>query len=395
MNRKTAWLGAVVLAFLALLAGQAASAEKEAAMTTNPAWKNGPPADASYFPIAVWLQDPKNAPRYKAAGINLFVGLWKGPTEEQLKALTDAGMPVICDQNEVALKHKDDPIIVAWMHGDEPDNAQALPSGKGYGPPIKPEKIVADYEEIRKKDSTRPVMLNLGQGVAWDNWHGRGVRSRHPEDYPEYIKGGDIVSFDIYPVAHDKPEVKGKLWYVAQGVERLVKWSEGKKIIWNCVECTRIGASTKATPEQVRSEVWMALIHGSKGLIYFVHEWKPKFCEWALLEDPPMLEAVTALNKQIKELAPVLNSATVEKGVTVESSNAEVPVATMVKKHGGATYLFAVAMREGETKATFALAGLPAQAKAEVLGENRSVDVKDGSFQDAFKAYGVHLYRLQ
>ena len=27
----------------------------------------------------------------------------------------------------------------------------------------------------------------------------------------------------------------------------------------------------------------MSLIHGSMGLIYFVHEWKPKFNEWALL----------------------------------------------------------------------------------------------------------------
>src|SRR5262245_2988385 len=33
-------------------------------------WKNGLPSDEGYFPIAVWVQDPKNAPRYKAAGIN-------------------------------------------------------------------------------------------------------------------------------------------------------------------------------------------------------------------------------------------------------------------------------------------------------------------------------------
>src|ERR1044071_3172543 len=32
------------------------------------------------FPIAVWLQSPSNAARYQAAGVNLYVGLWKGPT---------------------------------------------------------------------------------------------------------------------------------------------------------------------------------------------------------------------------------------------------------------------------------------------------------------------------
>ena len=51
----------------------------------------------------------------------------------------------------------------------------------------------------------------------------------------------------------------------------------------------------EATPEQVRTEVWMALIHGAKGLVYFVHQFKPRFKEAALLDDPPMLAAVTAL----------------------------------------------------------------------------------------------------
>ena len=52
----------------------------------------------------------------------------------------------------------------------------------------------------------------------------------------------------------------------------------------------------------------MALVHGSRGLIYFVHQFKPKFNEHALLDDPEMLAAVTAVNRQIRELAPVLNS---------------------------------------------------------------------------------------
>src|SRR5580765_3572749 len=152
-------------------------------------WTNGLPADPSFFPIAVWLQSPVNALRYKSAGINLYVGLWRGPTVDQLAMLKEAGMSVICEQNATALKNKDNPIIVGWMHGDEPDNAQSLGQGKGYGPPIPPDTIVRDYQRIKLADSSRPVMLNLGQGVAWDNYIGRGVRRRHPEDYPKYIEG--------------------------------------------------------------------------------------------------------------------------------------------------------------------------------------------------------------
>ena len=41
-------------------------------------------ADPDVFPIAVWLQSPARAADYKAIGINLYVGLWRGPTEAQL-----------------------------------------------------------------------------------------------------------------------------------------------------------------------------------------------------------------------------------------------------------------------------------------------------------------------
>jgi hypothetical protein len=323
------------------------------------------------------------------------VGLWKGPTEAQLAALKKAGLHVICDQNEVALRQRNDPTIIAWMHGDEPDNAQSLGEDRGWGPPIPPEKIVEDYRKLRAADPSRPVLLNLGQGVAWDRWHGRGVRSNHPEDYPEYLKGCDIASFDIYPAVHDRKEVAGNLWFVARGVERLVNWTEGRKPVWNCIECTHIGnPDRKATLHEVRAEVWMSLIHGSRGLIYFVHQFKPRFIEAALLADPEMLSAVTAINRQIKELAPVLNSPTVTNAVKVNSTNADVPVAAMVKRHNGATYLFAVAMRNGETQATFTLAGITGEKTVEVIGENRTLLVKDGSFTNHFAPWEVHLYRV-
>src|SRR6266581_3071193 len=80
-------------------------------------WTKGPPADANYFPIGVWLQSPDKAARYKAAGINLYVALWRGPTDEQLALLQKAGMRLICSQNQAGLKNLDNPTIIGWMHG--------------------------------------------------------------------------------------------------------------------------------------------------------------------------------------------------------------------------------------------------------------------------------------
>jgi len=359
-------------------------------------WANGPSSDSGYFPIAVWLQEPKLALKYKAAGINLYVGLWRGPTEAQLDTLREAQMPVICSQNEIGLKYKNDPIIVAWMHGDEPDNAQRLKDGSGYGPPIAPQKIFEDYKKLHAAETTRPILLNLGQGVAWDNWHGRGVRKNKPEDYPEYIKGCDIVSFDIYPVVHRSDEVQGNLWYVPYGVDRLRKWSNDRKVVWNCIECTRIHSEDKKpTPHQVKAEVWMSLVHGSMGLIYFVHEWEPKFNAHALLDDAEMLSAVTTINQQIHDLAPMLNSPSVENLVNVESSAAEIPIDIMVKKSNSSeatTYIFAVCMHNGETRGMFTVKGLEGTTKIEVLGEGRTIEAINGRFEDSFKPWDVHIY---
>lgn len=382
-----------------LLAGVIASAEDGPFIDRYGQWKNGPPKGADYFPIAVWLQDPRNAEKYKAAGINLYVGLWKGPTEEQLSALQKAGLQVICSRNGRAQAFQDNPVIVGWMHEDEPDNAQPITdphTGKqSYGPPVAPEKIVADYERLRTSDPTRPIFLNLGQGVANDEWVGRGEWGKK-EDYFTYVKGCDILSYDVYPVADTrKPDGENYLWLVAQGVERLLKWSEGKKTVWNCIECTHIGnEKSKATPEQVKAEIWMSIVHGSMGIVYFVHEFKPAFNEDALLDDPEMLKAVTAINQQIRVLAPALNSPTIANGVTVNSKNPDVPIAVMTKKYNEKTYVFAVGMRNGRTQATFALPESFPGKTVTVLQENRTLEVRNNRFEDGFSPYGVHIYEV-
>ena len=350
-------------------------------------WSAGPPSDPSFFPIAVWLQNPSRAAEYAAIGINLFIGLWQGPTEQQLSTLTTAGMPTFCAQSGVWASHLNDDTILAWTQDDEPDNAQSDGMG-GYGPCIPASTVIDLYNTMKANDPTRPVYLNLGQGVANDSWVGRGVCTG-TSDYPDYTRGADIVSFDVYPVNDGLP-----LWYVAQGVDRLRQWSNHEKPVWNWIETTGFNEPSGApSPEQVRAEVWMSLVHGSMGIGYFVHVFAPSFIEAGLLADPTMRDAVAAINQQITELAPVLNTQSISNVVTVTSSNGAVPVDTMAKRAGGSLYVFAVGMRDGSTTASFALRGVDT-GSVEVLGESRTLTVSGGSFQDDFSPYEVHLYRV-
>jgi hypothetical protein len=52
-------------------------------------------------------------------------------------------------------------------------------------------------------------------------------------------------------------------------------------------------------------------------------------------------------------------------------------------------------MRNGPAKGTFHVKGLPETSTAEVIGEDRSIEVKNGEFEDDFEAYDVHLYKIR
>ena len=353
--------------------------------------------DPEYFPIAVWAQNPTNASAYKENGINMYISIHGGIDQEKLDHLKKADMKFITHQNKFGLTRLDEPLIYGWMHGDEPDNAQRSKTPNKWDPCKDPADIIRDYEKIKKNDPSRPVYLNVGRGVAYTNWVGRGVCRGRTDMYKVsnngYLKGCDIASFDIYPVNSREDEVKGQLWYVAKGIDSLRAWSDHQKPAWCWIETTRISekATRKPTPAEVKSEVWMALIHGAKGFGYFCHSFVGKTQDAALLHDQEMIQGVKAINEQVTSLARVLNTPDSKGYATVRSTNASVPVDIMTKKDGRTNYLFAVAMREGNTTATF---DVKSGKTAEVIGENRTIEIKKGKFSDEFSDYGVHLYRI-
>jgi hypothetical protein len=360
----------------------------------TPGNKNLP---ADFFPIAVWAQNPTNAEAYKNIGVNMFVSVRMN--QENLDLLKKAGMKVIAHQNEFGLANIKDPAIYAWMHGDEPDNAQAKKNGgQGYDPCIDPAIIIADYEKIKKSDPDRPVYLNLGRAVAYTKWGGRGECTGNIDSYKMskngYLKGCDLASFDIYPVNASEPEVKNRLEWVATGIKNLIEWSDYSKPMWCWIETSKIGEKTdrKPTPAEVKSEVWMALIHGAKGFGYFCHSFLKPMDTAAPLHDPEMSAGLKAINAQVTSLAQVLNGENTKDYATVASNNKDIPVDIMTKKQGKENYIFAIAMRSGDTKASF---NVKSGKTAEVLGENRTIKITKGQFSDDFASYCVHLYKVK
>ena len=352
-------------------------------------YPNGFPSDPSFFPIGVWLQAPERAPAYKAIGINTYVGLWKGPTEGQLAALTKYDMFVVASQNDVGLHSANRGIIKGWLHDDEPDNAQ--PMGMGLnGSCIPAMEVARRTQEMKAQDNTRPVMINFGQGIANEFWRGRGPCTGDEGYYSIAARDADILSFDIYPVGSRTPQVKGKLDYVARGVTRLMNLAVDGQRVWAIIETTALDPGHPVTPAQLCAEVWMAIIHGARGIVYFVHEFSPTIREDAIFRHPEVVDKVAEENALIKSLASVLNSPNLDGTITVQS---RVPIATMAKRYQNTVYVFAVAMTNSASQCRFTLEGFNG-TKALVVGEKRDVTITRGVFEDSFDGYGVHIYEI-
>jgi hypothetical protein len=248
---------------------------------------------------------------------------------------------------------------------------------------------------IKAIDPLRSVYINLSQGVGWLNWYGRGIDTGKYQMYPDYMKGADIVSYDIYPVNSGDAAVRNNLWMVADGIDNLREWSNDEKPAWCWIECTNYNgvANRTPTPLQTKAEIWMALIHGAKGVGYFCHQFSPTFIEAGPLSPTyaSMKDMIVSINAQITELAPVLNSPDIKGYASAVSSNPAVPVDIMTKAYGGKNYIFAVGMRNNPTSVEFTV---PSGAEVRVLGEDRTIPVVGGQFNDSFAAFEVHLYEV-
>ena len=254
-------------------------------------------------------------------------------------------------------------------------------------PRTAPERIAEQYAAKRAADPDRPMYLNLTSGFF------EPYRKLPLETYQAYCASTDIVGFDHYPIyGWGRPD---RIHEIAQATEALRKIAGEGKPVWVILEVTNGGQWVRddmraPTPDEVRAEVWMAIVNGATGIGYFPHVWKPKYEQCRI--PPENEEALREVNAQIAELTPVILGEAVE-GVTCESAG-DLPIDAMARQGADGTHVFAVNLLRGDREATISVPGLKAGTKVEVLGEGRAVEARDGAFEDSFGELAVHIYRF-
>jgi hypothetical protein len=353
----------------------------------------------SYFPIGVWLESvtsQADVDKDRDVGLNLYVTV---TANSRLPLISANGLRVIAQQSEWRTRGQEAgaDAIAGWELYDEID--MVLGPEAGY-PAL--EAILALLP-----DDGRLHYNNYGKGVAF--WETNAEAARFVNDFQ------DIVSADTYWFTDPNICSRTEGGALLAGGDRALAPAEcrraanygatvarvrdlvsppGSKPVWAFVEVGHPFTESHAPsiqPAEVRAAVWQSLIAGARGIIYFNHSFGGPYQSQHVLRDPnyaPIRAAVRATNRQIADLAFVLNAPTVISGWS------QGPGTTgMVKWANGHFYV----LGGSAGSAVSGRFSLPCvgDASATVLNEGRSIPVTGGSFNDSFAdANAIHIYRI-
>jgi hypothetical protein len=374
----------------------------------------GLPAGDGYFPIGVWFEsvvEPGDAGRDAEAGLNLYVQV---TDTTDLDLIASEGMHVIHERVGASGDQ-----TVGWLLPDEPD-MWAGPGGgtwtgafPGEGDVCAGGRTDCGYTVQTTAgaafpDDGRLRYANYGKGVLY--WLSDQAAARFVNQYQ------DVVSADAYwytdrnicgpnegelllgragrALTDDLCHRAANYGLTVERVRDLVE-PPGSRPVWAFVEVGHPFTNDDwptITPGQIRAAVWSSLIHGARGIVYFNHSFGGDCESQHVLRDPCYAQtraAVTELNRQITDLAPVLNAPFVDRMTSVTG-----PVDAATKYHDGVVHVLAGATSAEGGSATFSLECFDG-ATVTVLGESRVLTMAEGRFTDEFAdGEAVHLYRV-
>jgi hypothetical protein len=371
-------------------------------------WSNGLPADASFFPIAVWQQDPNrerngklNAENFKKAGVNVFAGLWDFPTREdsqaRLVSIEKYGLHALAGgsgsdaETRAATKLPGAEALSGFNLGDEQD----MSTNPKH---ITPAEVSAAAKAIHATDPSRPIYNNWGKAFALYPWIGA-----HEDEagLKKYCSGVDISSTDFYAATDGyEPRPTHTPAYYGKMINNVRRLCGPAKPAWGFIETGHpfkdnpgnwppYSKNGTITAKTIEYGVWSMLAHGANGIVYFVHDFTTDgFSEDGLFEHPESLATVTRVNADIKRLAPILNAQRQPTGLSVTNADAT------LRADANGRYVVAAESTGKKRTARFTVAAAAGKA-VEVVGENRTIRANaDGSWSDAFAGWGHHVYRI-
>jgi len=249
---------------------------------------------------------------------------------------------------------RDHPALLCYYLADEPELGWASP-----------EDCALAYRRIKELDPWHPVTMVFCV----------------PEAAAKYAAGMDVVMTDPYPIPN------GPATRVVDFCERIRKDLADALPLWIVPQAFGGGEGWPREPsrQEERLMTYLALIHGARGVQYFIR--RPPAVN---PNSPDLWSECRRLMLELGQLTPVLASA--EEAPAVICNAPQVHLAAF--KERGAVTVLAANVENRPLSVEFSLAR-PWTGTAEVVFENRSIDVGRGKWADVIDAFGTRVYRLQ
>ena len=334
------------------------------------------------FPIGVDFQPADNFELWKERGINTVIRPPDGvDVNEWADAADAAGLYQIRPPRSPASADIGSPLLLAWSHPDEPDfNRRQIPA----------EEVRDQYEAWKRVDPDRPVLINVtGDMESTDLETGAGG----PDFYAQYFAAADWISGDIYPANRNEP-----LTWVGRMVDEVESLANGKPV-FAYIESSDYAAddfnttirSGAPTPDELRGEIWHAIIHGARGIWYFPARISPTFG----YDDTPddVAAEMPRQHELITGLASVLQGPIDPAGI---SATVAAPLEVTWRDSPSGSYFIVLNMSDrSQSRVAIRLDGVAPATTAEVHAEIRSLPIVESTLTDDFGPYAVHIYRIE
>jgi len=313
---------------------------------------------------------------WKSRGVNTVVVVPDGNSEKAWnKAAIRDGLYEIRAPADDPASDVGNQNLLAWALPDQPDDVISQ---------IPYARVQRTYRAWKRMDPRLPVYINFNGQF---NQHDLKTNASGAAWYHQYVKGANWITSDLYPVNNGQGNDLGVIGREVAQLRQLA----GSKPVFVFIESGAYDARNPViTPGQFRGEVWEAIIHGARGIFYFPVQVTPHF---KYDVTPPAVAAeMTRQDATITKLAGVLQGT-----INPPSLGAVAPPPLQVawRSSSGHSYFFVLNLSpQAADHQIIALRGTGSAASATVYGENRTVQISDGTITDNFGPYAVHIYQV-
>jgi PKD repeat protein len=302
------------------------------------------------------------------------------------KTKANPGIYMWCWDDEVNMGGRDGyipaPVVRSWTYVTHKYDPQHLVMGTMYG-----------YDFL-------PYYESLTVTAAAYNYIHNGDYFGGRRTFPF-----DVMDYDIFPLGHcDHSSLGGagdntRLFEAyAEGIDNTIERSYNLYPILSVVEVQDLYPEDSypgPTPEQLRMEIWMNIVHGMKGLSWF-HYFGVR---------PPENDAVLAeFVDQIKIWGITILGPEPDTTVTDDANVLNTRVDTMVRETSSDIWIYTVRITEIEGEPADVLYDVSfhlSTGNSEEMtvydlgaGTTRTLQISGGNFQDDFERYDVHVYKI-